>query len=164
MKSIWENRNPIVANLFNPAFCGEIICTVIQSHNKHSTRRFPFALTFIILPILLHEETRKSLPKSTRTYFFVWVEENDHLLLNFPTRAKSMVRYTKEAIQFTMAYKKIRVNGDGELESDEKRIKKKDNNEYEEFNEIIKKAEMLGKWLALTSDTKSIYSFLRIIP
>lgn len=164
MNSTWENRNPIIANLFNPAFCGEIIRVVIQSYNKQSNKKFPFALAFIILPILLHDETRKKLPRSVKSYFFVWIEENDYLFLNFAKRTQSMVKYTKEAIIFAMAYKKIYIIETGEFIVLEKKIKKRNGEEYEEYNEILKKAEMLGKWLALTSDVKSIYSFLRITP
>ena len=83
MKVNWDDRNPIVANLFNPAFCGQIIRIVVQSYNQNSNKKFPFALVFIILPILLHKETRERMPKSIRTYFLVWIEENGYLFINF---------------------------------------------------------------------------------
>lgn len=79
MKTNWIDRNTIVANLFNPAFCGEIIRVVAMEYNKHTNTKFPFAFSFIVLPILLHKETRDKLPRSVSTYFFVWVENNDYL-------------------------------------------------------------------------------------
>ena len=164
MKSQWEERNPIVANLFNPAFCGEIIRIVINNYNKHTNRKFPFAFSYIILPILLHKETRDKMPRTIRTYFFVWVEENDSLFFDFSKRTKSMVKYTKEALLFLLAYKKIEITELGEIISTKERARQIKKDDYEEYNEIIKKAEMLGKWLATTSDVKSIYSFFRITP
>mgnify|MGYP001260850955 CR=1 FL=1 len=164
MKVNWDDRNPIVANLFNPAFCGQIIRIVVQSYNQNSNKKFPFALVFIILPILLHKETRERMPKSIRTYFLVWIEENGYLFINFSSRAKSMVKYTKEALIFTLMYKEIEINEFGEIITENKKTKKINNEDYQEYNEIYKKAEMLGKWLAQTSDVKSIYSFLRITP
>lgn len=164
MKTAWIERNTIVANLFNPAFCGEIIRIVIYNYNQHSKNKFPFAFSFLILPILLHKKTRDEMPRTIKTYLFVWVAENDSLFFDFSTRTKSMVKYTREALMFLLAYKKIQLTNEGEIITNiqiGKQIKKED---YAEYNEIIKKAEMLGKWLATTSDVKSIYSFFRITP
>ncbi|WP_337043675.1 three component ABC system middle component [Emticicia sp. 17c] len=164
MKSIWEERNPIVANLFNPAFCGEVLRVAISNYNKNSSTNFPFAFSFIILPILLHEETRNKMPKTTKTYLFVWVEENDNLFFDFAIRARSMVKYTKEAISFLLMYEKININEDGEIIANDKRNTPIVSEDYAEYNNILKKAEMLGKWLAVTKNVKSIYSFFRILP
>ena len=164
MRYGWEERNTIVANLFNPAFCGEIIRVAALSFNKETSKKFPFALSFLVLPILLHKETRDRLPKSTKTYFFVWVEKNDDLFFDFSKRTKSMVKYTKEAISFLLLYKKIEFNEDGEIDTTNRKWKKIEKDEYEEYNDILKKAEMLGRWLGRTSDVKSLYSYFRITP
>jgi hypothetical protein len=160
----WKERNTIVANLFNPAFCGEVVRVVANNYNKHTSTKFPFAFAFIVLPILLHKPTRDQMPKTIRTYFFVWVEENDGLFFDFSQRTKSMIKYTKEALLFLMAYKRIELTEKGEIVAATEKAKQFADDDYEEYNEIIKKAEMLGKWLAVTSDVKSIYSFFRIIP
>lgn len=164
MKTTWDERNTIVANLFNPAFCGEIIRIVANSYNKHTNNKFPFAFSFIVLPILLHKQTRERMPRTIRTYFFAWVEENDSLFFDFSKRTKSMVKYTKEALSFLLVYKRIELNEQGEIDTQEDRVRQINNDDYQEYNEIIKKAEMLGKWLATTSEVKSIYSFFRITP
>jgi hypothetical protein len=164
MKAPWSDRNTIVANLFNPAFCGEIIRSTIKEYNKNSEKKFSFPFTFLILPILLHKETRSRLPRTIRTYLFVWVEENDDLFLDFASRTRSMVKYTKEALSFLLAYEKVEFTKDGEIIASSEKIKVYKQEEYQEYNEILKKAEMLGKWLATTSDVKSIYSFFRITP
>lgn len=164
MKTSWIERNTIVANLFNPAFCGEIIRVTIKEYNKHTNTKFPYAYTFLILPIVLHKATRDRMPRSVRTYFFVWVEKNDDLFFDFAKRTKSMVKYTKEALSFLLTHNKIEITENAELNSVEDRVKKIKKEDYQEYNEILKKAEMLGKWLSTTSDVKSIYSFLRITP
>jgi len=164
MTKIWHERNTIVANLFNPAFCGEILRVAADSYNSNCSTKFPYAYSFIILPILLHKPTRDKMPRSTKTYFFVWVEQNDGLFFDFAKRTKSMVKYTKEALLFLLAYKRIELNGNGEIETFKVKSKIVKDENHEEFNEIIKRAEMLGKWLSINNDVKSIYSFLRIMP
>lgn len=164
MKIAWSDRNTIVANLFNPAFCGEVIRVVAKEYNKNTSSKFPFAFTFLVLPILLHKETRERMPKSVRTYFFVWVEENDDLFFDFATRTSNMVKFTKEALTFLMAYQKISFTENGEINTTSTASKMPISSDYFEYNEIIKKAEMLGRWLSSTTDAKSIYSFFRITP
>lgn len=48
----WEDRSKIVANLLNPAFCGEILRRAIASYNDNEENMlFPFSLLYLILPI-----------------------------------------------------------------------------------------------------------------
>ena len=47
----WEDRSKIVANLLNPAFCGEILRRAIVSYNENEENMlFPFSLLYLILP------------------------------------------------------------------------------------------------------------------
>lgn len=164
MSAGWTERNKMVANLFNPAFCGEIIRATAKEYNKHTNTKFPYAFAFLVLPIVLHKATRERMPRTVRTYFFVWVEQNDDLFFDFPKRTRSMVKYTKEALSFLLVHSKIEFNENAEILAREEKVKKINKEDYQEYNEILKKAEMLGKWLSSTSDVKSIYSFLRITP
>lgn len=164
MRTNWTERNTIVANLFNPAFCGEIIRITAKEYNKHTNKQFPYAFTFLVLPIVLHKATRERMPRTVRSYFFVWVEKNDDLFFDFAHRTKGMVNYTKEALLFLLTHNKIEITKNAEIIASNDRVKKINKEEYQEYNEILKKAGMLGKWLSSTSDVKSIYSFLRITP
>jgi hypothetical protein len=164
MNISWTERNTIVANLFNPAFCGEIIRVTANEYNKHTSTKFPYAFAFLVLPIVLHKATRDRMPRSVRTYFFVWVAQNDDLFFDFAKRTRSMVKYTKEALSFLLIHNKIQLNENAEIIATEERAKKINKEDYQEYNDILKRAEMLGKWLSSTSDVKSIYSFLRITP
>lgn len=160
----WNQRNPIVANLLNPAFCGEVLRRSANSYNKTTNTNFPFAFSFIILPILLHKATRDRMPKTTRSYLFAWVEDNEDLFYNFSLRAKQMVPFTKEAILFLIKNELVEIDGKGQLIVTPKRIKKYSGEDLEEVNTILKKSEMLGKWLSHNSSINSVFSFFRITP
>lgn len=166
MRQEWTTRNPIVANLLNPAFCGEVIRRTAKSFNENTNTNFPFAFTFLVLPILLHEETRKRMPKSTASYLFTWVENNDDLFFNFGKRAKDMVPYTKESLIFLTQNKLVTIDSGGGIvvPIPIKRQKKLKNDEIDEFESIMNKAAMLGKWLSHNSNVNSVYSFFRIMP
>lgn len=160
----WNQRNPIVANLLNPAFCGEVIRRSANSYNKATNSNFPFAFSFIVLPILLHKETRDRMPKTTRSYLFAWVEDNEDLFYNFSNRARQMVPFTKEAILFLIQNKLVEIDDKGQLIVTPKRIKKFSGEDIDEVNTILKKSEMLGKWLSHNSNINSVFSFFRITP
>lgn len=160
----WKDRNQIVANLFNPAFCGEILRRSVKAYNDNSSTSFPYAFSFLVLPILLHKSTRERMPRSTRSYLFAWVEENDDLFFDFSRRAKNMVPHTKEAIMFLMQNQLIELDDKGGLLNSNIRLKSMKGDDLLEYQEIMKKAEMLGKWLSQNPNINSVYSFFRITP
>lgn len=164
MNNNWNNRNPIVKNLLNPAFCGEVIRVAANEYNTHSENKFPYLYSFLVLPIILHEETRQRLPRTTRTYIFAWVDENEDLLMQFPNRAKNMAKYTRESLCFLIKYNAIEMDKTGNIFVPNYRKTNYSGEEYSEYNDIMKKSKMLGKWLSQSSDIKSIYSFFRITP
>lgn len=57
MKS-WNMRSHEVAFLLNPAFCGRVLYSTIKTYNEKTSRAFPFPLIYLVLPLVLHKETR----------------------------------------------------------------------------------------------------------
>lgn len=165
MNKIWQERSLITAHLLNPAFCGEVMRRTIISYNDNEKEtKFPFVLIFLILPILLHKRTRQNMPIRSSTYFHAWVEENEHLFIDFATRVKQMTPYTKEAISFLMIHSALSIDDLGNLEIAKYRKATPKGENVAEINEIYKKAELLGKWLRLTGNTQTIFMFLKIRP
>lgn len=160
----WENRTAIVANLLNPAFCGEILRRFIKAYNDKSENEVSFLLCFIVLPIVLHKETREQLPKTTNTHLLTWIDSKDALFIDFPNRTKDMNAYTKEALMFLLNQKAIIFNDKSKIETITFRKKKFSGEDTQEAEEILKKAEFLGKWLVKAEDIKTLFSFLRITP
>ncbi len=69
----WTQRVVEEANLFNPAFCTTLLAKTADDFNKKTKRAFPFALSFLTLPIVLHAGTRRALPASTVTSLLPWI-------------------------------------------------------------------------------------------
>ena len=165
MMRIWQERSLITANLLNPAFCGEVLRRTVTSYNENEKGlKFPFILSFLVLPILLHKRTRQKMPLRSSTYFHSWVEENEHLFIDFADRAKQMLPYTREAISFLMLHQALNVDENGAMEMPHYRKIIPKGDIATEINEIYKKAELLGKWLRLTGNTQTIFMFLKIRP
>ena len=60
------HKNTEAANLFNPAFVGAVLLSAIVSYQKKKSAGLPYALAFLILPVVLHAETRASLMDAKR--------------------------------------------------------------------------------------------------
>lgn len=157
----WNNRNPIVANLLNPAFCGELLRCALKGYKKEKNYNMDYALCFIILPILLHKSTYQSLPKTTRKKFFEWYEQSKSLKVNLAERIRDMVPFTRESICFLLYYGAIEINSSTLLLLP---YKKKKSLYSQEILEYYRKAELFGKWLAKSGTTQTIYATLGIKP
>lgn len=160
----WTERTSIVANLLNPAFCGEILRRFIKAYNSKSDNNTPFILCFIVLPILLHKDTRELLPSTTKSHVFTWIDSNDPLFINFQSRVKDLNQFTKDSLMFLLSQGQIRFDENAELVTKKFKTKSLKGDETEEVEVIFQKAEFLGKWLSKTSDIKTLFTFLRITP
>lgn len=161
---IWEERPIITANLLNPAFCGEIIRRCARSYSDEIQKPFPFVLTFILLPIVLHKATREALPTSTRKSLHAWLEENPSVKIGFATRCQQMIPFTKEALAFILKDKAIKLDEKGNILINSFRKKSVDDIEGEEVNRCFNQSELIGKWFAKSGNSHTIYSFWGIKP
>ena len=151
----WSNRSKEVAFLFNPAYCGKILFFVIRKYNECTRKEdFPFALIYLLLPILVYPLSSEKI--NSRTRFSKFVNDNPELFINFAERSKNFVTITNEAVEFLMACDVLRLNSNATF-SCNKELKKSD-------EEIIKKAENLGKMLANAGTINVIYLMLGVRP
>jgi hypothetical protein len=162
----WDKRSIISANLLNPAFCGEVIRRSILGYNSNNeNEKIPFLLIYLVLPIVLHKETREKMPLRSNTYFHSWVDSQEYLFIDFAERVRQITPYTKESLMFLLNNKAIEIDQNGTLSIIEPYRKRNPKGELtEEVLQIYKKAELLGKWFKLTGNPQTIYMFLKIKP
>ena len=160
----WDNRPTIVANILNPAFCGEILRVTIKSYELEKKEAFPFSLLFIVLPIILHKNIRGSLPKTTTKKFYEWLEENNKTKLFLPEKIKNLVPYTRESISFLIYYEALSLDNKGNVSVNRYRKKKIHYTNDSEIKEIFNKAKMIGKWFTYVGEVRTIYTLLGIKP
>lgn len=152
-----------VAYLLNPAFCGRILYSTIKTYNQTAKRSFPFPLIYLVLPLVLHRETRTKI--SSRTQLLLWVQKYPQLLIDFPQRARELVPITNEAIEFLFQTRKIMLtpNGDLEISPTSKNLSKTKHTDSE-ISDCLNKSEHIAKWFALAGKTETIYIELGVRP
>lgn len=156
-------RTHEVAFLLNPAFCGRILYSTIKTYNKILNRAFPFPLIYLVLPLVLHKQTRINI--SSRTQLLLWVQKYSELLIGFSQRTRELVPISNEAIEFLLQTKKIVLTSDGELEIiSNSRALSKTKYVNSEVQECLQKAEHVARWFASAGKIEIIYIALGVRP
>lgn len=159
----WSNRSDIEAALFNPAFCGELILRAVTAYNRGAKHgKFPYALSYLILPFLLNADLYRALPSTKRTKLMTWLYEHRHLAPVIANKAKGLKEYTNEAIILYLNMELLQINDQIELETGTLKMARKRNFHREEVEKILKRAEFLGSWLSEGGDVVTIYSLTGI--
>lgn len=160
---VQKRSRPIeILTLLNPAFCGQTILHCINKYEKFHSKGIPFSLVFFILPIILHKETRSRIPSVTKSTFHYWLTNNSPILIDLSERIRKLVPFTKEALLFLSYHDTIKITNS--------RIKIKNFNpkttdsDSIEIQECFKRAEVLGKWLAIAGTETTVYAMLGVTP
>ena len=159
----WDIRTQEVAFLFNPAFCGRLLYLVIKTYNEKTRRAFPFPLIYLILPLVLHKETRNSI--NSKTQLQLWVKRYPQLLIDFPKRARELVQITNESVEFLLQTGKIFLTPNGELEiSSTSKTLSITKFVDEEISQCLQKCGHIARWFATSGRVETIYVVFGVRP
>lgn len=159
----WATRPREIRNLFNPAFCGEVVFRGIDSYNTSAKKGMPFSLAILLLPLVLHKSTREAVQRGAASYFIRTISNSPEVLIGLPARVRGLMPYSLEAIGMLMQYDAIKVSEDGEIvclpNCLRKTIKGTD-----ESRACQRASVTLGKKFAEVNDRVTIYMTLGIRP
>lgn len=165
----WTERAHEERHLLNPAFCSTLLWAAARgaaSRPSSARASLSFLEAFLILPLVLHQKTRKTIPNILTSSLPVWINAQPLIVASLPNRARSLVPYTKEAISFGACHRLIEVTGDQIFSSAlaDRSMNRMLRQSSEEVRECMKKAEFVGKWFAHTGAPETIFTLLGIRP
>lgn len=164
----WSERPPEVKRLLNPSFCSLLLWYSAQAHMESDRAGLGIAFEecFLILPIVLHRETRESLPTMITTSLPVWLGRNPLALSTIADRASSLVPFTKDALRFGGVHGVLQfyqtiicANPDWK-----KRMASALKDSSDEVRICAKRAEFVGRWFAKTGNAETVLSLLGVQP
>jgi hypothetical protein len=158
----WIERPEVTANLFNPAFCTEILRECASAYHGEAEHPLPFALAALILPLILNNKIRERLPTRKGTPVHSWISENEEVKIGLAQKVEKFVPFTREAIMFGIAHNSLQIDETGGIEVRPR--SKKLTTDDDEVKSCLKKAVALGKNLARSGTPTTIYSVLGIRP
>jgi hypothetical protein len=162
----WDKRPFEIANLFNPAYCLILIQEAVRGYLREDKEGMPYPLVFLILPIVLHERTRSSLPRSVASKMHSWLADHPDARIHFPQRARHLLPYTKEAILFGLQTGTLKFNEERHLviESTNKVRKLSSWESDAEIISCLKESQFLGRWFAQAGDSSTIFYMWGVRP
>lgn len=162
----WESRSREERSLLNPAFCANLMWHAARGYTGDGAGMLSFEESFLVLPFVLHRETREGLPRSTRTSLAVWLDENPLASGRVASRARLLVPFSKEALTFGGLHGFIRLER-GRLHAEESwkkvvnRVLKESSGEV---RDCAKRAEFIGKWFSETGSAATVLALMGVCP
>jgi hypothetical protein len=162
----WSLRSQEERALLNPSFSTILIWQSAAGYFAEAGQEFALGTVFLVLPMVLHRETRESLPRSVATSLPVWLEDNKAIRARLPDRARLLVPHTKEALMFGGLRGFLAINHDSvsaEL-SWRAKINTTLADSSDEVRECAKKANFLGRWLARAGSPTTVLMLMGVRP
>jgi hypothetical protein len=155
-----------VAHLLNPSFCGLLLRAVVAEYVRESKEGLPFALAFLVLPVVLHKATRDALPTSVATSLLGWLQDHPEARVGFAERTRSLVPFTQEALRFVLGRGVLALDDGGALRPGAARIRSSTTleEESEEVRACLQRARLLGRWFARGGNASVIFRLWGIAP
>jgi hypothetical protein len=151
--------------LLNPAFCGCLVLRAAQGYIKESSSGLPFIYAYLILPFVLHPETRERLPHSIVTKLSSWAERNSELVTSFPRRTADLGPATRDGLLLVSTTGMATIGEAGKVES---KLTERELSKFEkgagstEVAECFKKASFVGRWLATSGTVPTVLTTLGV--
>lgn len=144
-------------NTYNPAFCSIVLYMIIKGYYQ-SRDKFPWHLSFIVLPILLSKKIRSNI--SVKTKFHPWIMRNEFLRPYIQKGIENLSEVVKESLTFGISKNLFNITSDGDIELNRMQIKNIWDEKSDAF-EIFKNAKSFGKWIGKDSPS-NIYQFVGV--
>lgn len=163
----WEERAIEERALLNPSFCGVLLWHASAGYRAMTSGSpLPLELSFLVLPLVLHRETREALPKGVTTSLAVWLEENALTRARFPERARSLVPFTREALLLGGAHGMLLVSPSGVVEGGDwkKKISAELKAASDEVRSCAKRSEFVGRWFAAAGTPATVMALWGVRP
>jgi hypothetical protein len=152
---------------FNAAFCSLVLAQCSKGYYKESENGLPIILSFLALPLLLHPETRQSLPFQITSTMGAFLENRPYVLPGLGERSRVLAPYTKAGIYFGSNNQLLVVDKTlGTLHcGPQAKVTKK----FVEFlsvdsAEIFDKAIFVGRWFSQSGSPANIFSLWGVSP
>jgi len=162
----WRARSIEERNLLNPGFCSTLLWHAVQGYASEQNTPMAIELSFLVLPFVLHRETRESLPRNITTSLPTWLAEYPIVRTRLGERASTLRSFTREALVFGGTHGLLSLSQDGVRANAEmkKRVAAGLKPTSDEVRACAKRAEFLGRWLEKSGGTETVMALLGVRP
>lgn len=162
----WAERSIEERNLLNPGFCAMLVWQAAQGYASERPLPLPIELSFLVLPFVLHKDTRESLPTNIRSSLPTWIADNPIVRTRLGERASTLCAFTKESLLFGGSHGLFAIARDGVRANSnmKKRVNTALKTTSDEVRACAKRAEFLGRWLEKAGGQETVMVLLGVRP
>lgn len=156
---------PEAAALLNPAFGAYVLMHCAAAYTTAHTEAeasLPWPTAFLALPLILPPDSRRALPRDTRTQLAGWLADNAMIRAAFPQRAPALRGYTQDCIRFGIRHRALTLSSEG-LQATRKPAKPHPGEHGEEAATCVRAATLVGRWFA-AADPVTVFTLLGVRP
>jgi hypothetical protein len=163
--AVWSDRPIEEARLFNPAFLAALSWACAEGYGSVNTQGIPYPLLFVAMPVILHKNTRESLPKTIRTSLAAWLGDNPQVHIHFRERAKSLVPIVKEGVLFGANGQLLEFSSSRIIVAPRPRSMISFLGQAsDEVKDCMAKAKFVGRWFASSGDYTTVMALWGVTP
>jgi hypothetical protein len=164
--TLWHERSIEERHLLNPSFCSVVLWHAVRGFATKRNPVMPLALSFVVLPFVLHRPTRDALPRSTTTSLATWLTEQPLLRARVAERAIALRPFTQEALLFGGTHQLLIFDAAGVQASApmKKAVESGLSSTSEEVRACAKRAAFVGKWFAKAGKPETVLALLGVRP
>ncbi|WP_406085864.1 three component ABC system middle component [Kitasatospora purpeofusca] len=156
---------PETAALLNPAFGAYLLAHCAAAYSAAHTEAeatLPWPTAFLALPLILPPDSRRALPRDTRTQLAGWLADHALIRAAFPQRAPALHTYTQDCIRFGIRHATLTLTHTG-IRTTRKPTKPNQAEHGEETTTCVRAATLVGRWFAAT-DPATVFTLLGVRP
>lgn len=162
----WHARSLEERNLLNAGFCSTLLWHAAQGYAAERNTPLAIELSFLVLPFVLHRETRESLPRTTATSLPSWLVEHPIVRTRMGGRAAMLRTFTREALVFGGTHGLLSLGPDGVRANAamKKRVVAGIKTTSDEVRDCARRAEFLGRWLENAGGPETVMALVGVGP
>lgn len=163
MSLAWEHLPRDSAALLNPALLAVLVERAVRGAVQEGHDGLPWELAYLLVPMSLDAETRKSLPMRINSPLVSWVANNSEVRSLLPRKISSMSGLVGESLHLGLSLNLLSLDRHLIREGSHtmpKTLKAGTN----EVGEIHKAAHFLGRWLTSYPSSAGLYSLFGVQP
>ena|ERR1700728_4705124 len=151
--------------LLNPAFASALVIRAVYGFTKETRSGLPFVYAYLVLPLLLHPDTRERLPQTVVTKLVTWTERNGDVVAPVPQRVRELAPATRESLLLASIAGLIDLDRTAEIQpvlAERELVRFERSSASPEITACMRKAYFLGRWLATAGTVPTVMTALGV--
>ncbi|MDX3848495.1 three component ABC system middle component [Streptomyces europaeiscabiei] len=156
----WQQRSEAAASFLNPALLATVQASAAAAYERESPGELMvWPLATLIPSLVLHGPTRRALPAAVSTHLSSWVARNPVLVAGLPQRMASLAPAVREGLRFGLRHGLLELQ-EGRVRGTVRGVSRLEG----ELGELVRKAQLVGRWTARTEQPSTVFALLGVRP